>query len=277
MLSSNLTTPSFSGLGSVRLTTPPKLCVMGDAFTGKTLMLGRLAKCPSLKYIYFFDCDNGLITIMNDSTLTEGEKAKIIPVVVDSMEGVQHLTAAIFNDAIPKVVCTSHARYQCAECIAAKAPLVTLNLKSLDPKETLLVVDSGKAITDAAIEQIRGKLPGAYKFEISDFGKLKGIVETFLRQMKQYRLPVAVPTGLERGKAEGSALEKIYPLFGSSATAPIAMMYFSDVILARVGQEGYEYVCLPKQAPAYGVGSRSGVDLKAPEVDKANPLAEFFK
>ena len=252
-----------------------KMVIFGDGFTGKTRAAGRLAK---LGYtLVYIDMDNASLTLKNDPGLTDEDKSRILLIPINDIEGIANLAVTLFDAKKQKSICRTHGFYNCARCVMQKAPVDVIDLTKFDPETTIVVLDSGRAITDAAIEKVRGDRGGDYKFQLDDWGALSGIMNTFLRQQKQYPMHTILLTGVEYTKNEANPLMKSYPQLGSSTTSGNSIMYFSDLVYASNDAQGYKYVCLPHQARGYAVGSRLGIDLLAPGLSKDIILGPFFK
>jgi hypothetical protein len=254
----------------------PKICLYGDAFTGKTLMAGRLAL---LGYdVFYVDLDNATATLRNDELLTDEAKSRLFVLPVADLAAVGELTWTFFDPKKQKGICEEHGRYLCTGCTVNKKPMATIDLEPLDPKRTIVVLDSGGSLTDASIDKVRGTRPPDYLFQQPDWGMLRNILAIFLRQLKFHKLPTVFLTSVDYSKAEGSLMQKGYPAFGSSTLSPEVPKYFTETIYASTDASGkYSYVCLPAQAPKFAVGCRRPVDLKDKSVDQNNILSAFFK
>ena len=254
-----------------KLTANHAYLVYGETKTGKTALLGTIAKLPECKRLFFFDLENGVSTIFNpDVGLTDEELSKI---EIISIEDTKQRPSAILTvgkaltNAEGASICEKHGRESCPDCLKAKLPLIKFKLSDLGPGDWV-VIDSGSQLGESALNFVTKDRPVEYKLSFNDYGdagRLLHNIFSTVQQATHCKFVVATHT-IDIGEGEdGTKNVKTYPWVGTRNFSKNVGKYFGTVIFTDKKLNKHIAGSSSTYSPRVLTGSRLGLrfeDLK---------------
>jgi len=253
-------------LNTIPKTDPQTVLVFGPPKSGKTQLVGQLAE----KYdLLWFDLERGYSTLFKlpDAYQERINLIKIpdtpeFPIAVETMRKVVKYA--------PVIICNEHGKVACMICKRENAPTELIDLSSLDPATTIVVIDSLTQFTASAIAHINKGNPDDYKFEFDDWGRLKQIVEPFLSSIQGARYNIVCISHEEEVEMENGR-KKIVPVCGSSKTSRNTAKNFGHVVYCELKNKKHVAASSTDYLNNVVTGSRSDMMLES-----GNTLLDIF-
>ena len=169
-------------LNQIKQNSYQKTIIYGASKTGKTRMIGRLAKTHKLLW---FDTENGINTLLDPTNLDKEYLSNITYIKLpDSFEEPLAAQALmkVFSFKETKI-CDTHGIVDCPTCLKEKAEFTTVDLKKL-PEGTIVVVDSLAQLVNSWMNHIARGKPEGYKFQFDDWALLGVYGKKFLTNIQ---------------------------------------------------------------------------------------------
>lgn len=247
----------------------------GAPFTGKTHMLGELAKEFNVLWI---DLDNGKSTLLASLPDDALERIEYIHLKDTPQNPCAVLTLlSMFESTAPGWICEKHSAWNCLACRAEKANAFQIDLTKLTPANNwVIVVDSGTQFAQSGLMYVCQKKN--ISFEDGDkasftIWNMQGMyINKLFSMIQQGNNHVAV-TAHEFEVQMPDKTKKIVASIGTRAVATNFGKYFDNMIrLAKIGTK-HEAYSLTTDAPQCETGSRFEVDIRKPDTT----ICDFFK
>lgn len=233
-----------------------RVCVYGPPKSGKTELVGKLAKHFNL---IWFDAEKGWTTLLK---MPEEMQANINIISVPDSK-----TFPICVETWLKVIqgkkvdiCEEHGKVACALCKKDGKHREEIELAST-PADTIIVFDSLTQYTQSAIANITKSQPDDYKLQHDDWGNLKVLVEKFLSQVQAANYNIVCITHEEEVEMEDGR-KKIVPVCGSSKSSRNTAKYFDHVIYCEVKNKKHVAGSSTIYSNSMITGSRTDVEME---------------
>ena len=259
--------------------TAKRLMVFGGPTTGKTTLVGAIAK----KYkVLWLDLDQGIDTLYQSLTDTELERIEYIR-VADTMAN------PIACDTLTKMfvtggkgyICEDHSAWNCPKCRAKASEFFVIDMAELTlANDWVIVVDSGTHFSESCIHRVLDNS----SIDITLAGK--NDKATFAVYMAQgamlHKLLTSIQNGVNSVVMTAHELEvempdkskKLVPSMGTTKFARTINSYFSSVIRTSQVNGGFKVESLAGCSRAADVGGSPNLDLNDTKVticDFLNP------
>lgn len=238
---------------------PQKTIIYGATKTGKTRMIGRLAKTRKLLW---FDTESGYQTLFDAANLDPQYRGNInlirLPDSTDEPLAARALnTIFSFKEAN---ICQAHGINNCPECKKANAPFDTINLRKLEPG-TVVVVDSLSQLVNSWTAVIAKDKPFGYKFQFDDWALLGTYGKGFLTNIQSAPIDIIV-TSREMEVILEDGSKKLVPNGGTrNFSCDVAGFFDHVVYTSMVGKRHAQGSSTGYTSTAI-VGSRSNVSTE---------------
>jgi len=248
----------------------PKILVFGPPKSGKTRMVGTIAKMPEYDKVVWFDNENGIETLVSavnaDGTplLTEAEMEKIEVIQMDDTKDsplAAETMLKAFSSKKPVAICSTHGKVECKECKVAKEEFISFSLPSSDHR-TAVVIDSLSQLGDSVFNLELLKYD--YNHNMKYWGEFYTDMGNLLSMVQTARCTVVAITheiSVEEDKTQ-KVLE-VAPLCGSKPFSRKIGKYFGHVIYKTIELKKYKAISTALWKPTVRAGTRTNVDVNA--------------
>lgn len=255
-----------------------KILVYGPPKSGKTALVGALAQDFKL---WWFDCENGIKTLMNPAVLKPEFRKNIsvfnvpdnraYPIAIDVFR-------KLFKGGDYKF-CYLHGAHNCPVCSkeAAAKWSDTINLSKFTDKD-ILVIDSWTQVSDSAANKVTLKewqKDDEYKMTFDDY-RMQGMYQTeVLSKIQVANINICVISH-EIDVEKDDKKEKIVPVAGTRNYSKTVAKYFDEVIHIQVLNGRHTAHSATTWQNTHLTGGRSGIRLEDSKPDKPIGLKEIF-
>lgn len=247
-------------LSSITHTQTHRVLVYGEPKSGKTQLVGELAKHFPLLW---FDLENGYETLFKlpkeaqeRIDLIKVPDTKVYPIAIETM-----LKVITGN---PLDICLEHGKVSCPLCNKASKEFQKVGLNTLPP-ETIVVVDSLTQLANSAMNHLTKSQDELYKPDWGDYRNQGQLMDKFLSQVQQSKfsnvcITHVVETEMEDGK------KKLVPVAGTTSFSRNTAKYFDHVVYCEVKNKKHAFASSTTYSNSVMTGSRSDVELEKKEV-----------
>lgn len=248
-----------------------KILIYGAAFTGKTTIVGELAE----KYdLIWFDLESGH-SVLRNLPLSYQEKITLIPILDTPSNPIAISTLRKVVKGAGSV-CDTHGLFNCQACIKNNASLNHLDFspaKKEENKNKILVIDSLTQLTSSAINFVCLGKDDDYKLTHNDWGKVSGLLETFLGFLRVLQVKMACISHEKELEMEDKR-KLLAPVTGSSTFSRKIGRSFDELIYAEVKNKKHYFYSSTTSSLSAVAGSRSNILIE--KMDKPS-LLPFFE
>jgi len=231
-----------------------RVIVYGASFSGKSLLVGKLAEHFNLVWI---DLEAG-----------HGVLYQLPPAYQERIEIVDLPDTRSYPIAIETVlklvkgavdICEAHGKVNCMICRKDNAPTVHVDASSF-PLDTILVIDTLTQLSNSAIANITRGQPDDYKLDYNDWGNLGKLLDTVLSHVQQAHYNVIFISHENEVVTEGKKTT-LAPTGGTRNFSRNITKYFTDVVYLE--RKNRKHTCISSTTSSTSViaGSQSGIDL----------------
>lgn len=245
----------------------PKVLIYGDSGTGKTELATTLAREFN---VIVLDLDNSLESwrkLPQDCW----PRITYVRIVEDVKSPKAHVTVnRILGGTGTIKLCVAHGRETCLECARKAAKPYEINLDSLNPDNTVIVIDNQTRYSDSHFAAVTDDIDlegvgNGHKPEFDHWGSLMNRMNNFQNLVQYCRFPTVVISHSQFLEVK-QGQNAFYPMGGSRKTmASLGRIYSTIVFMFRQGQ-GFASTSNGLRYPMSLAKSREDID-----VDVSNP------
>lgn len=269
----------LSELRDKKLSEPRHICVYGSPKTGKTELVGALAKDF---HLWFLSLDGGFKTLMQPTSaaypyldnidLFYIRDSQLYPMAVETI--LKTLRVPPRNVEI----CEKHSKVACPVCAKDGSPVGKLPLADFTAKD-ILVIDSYSQLMASVMNNIMKDDLSKDNFDSKsswdDWRKQGSISDRFGSTIQVAPYNVIVITHETLTEMEDGT-KKIAPVGGTRNKSADFSMFFDDVVYCELVNGEYRAYSSGEKKTRIVVGSRTGKKLQD-EKGKQLGLVELFK
>lgn len=253
------------------------ICVYGSPKTGKTELIGGLAK---QFHLWVLDLDGG--------TKTWARKDSAAAPYLDNIEVFRLPDTQMYPIAIETVlkvlkggeckICHAHGKVDCPVCKKDMPDAFSaINVSTMDPAKDVLVIDNYSTLMDSCLNYLkRAELAkDDFSTEWADWRKQGGMSDRICSTIQNARFNVVIATHETNSVQEGGG-KKIAPIGGTRNFSADFAKYWDDIVYTELVNGKYRALCDAADKSSIILGSRTGKKLQD---DKGNQLGllELFK
>ncbi|EKD22458.1 MAG: hypothetical protein ACD_86C00003G0021 [uncultured bacterium] len=255
------------------------ILLYGNPKTGKTRLVGTVAKIPEIKRIFWFDLENGAETLLH-MNLSPDELDKINLIAIsDTREiprGIETVLKA-FSSKTPIKICDLHGKVGCIECEKTKASSVEFCMNSLT-KSDLVVIDSGSQLGDSALALAMAGRDITAKPGYDEYGMASKYLSDILSiiQAAFYTNFVVITHVIPiEEEMNGVKRDRYFPLMGTRAMCQKVAKYFGTVVFVEIKMGKHAAGSSSLYRGDATTGSRTNAKIEASkELDMRSILVE---
>jgi hypothetical protein len=232
-----------------------RVIVYGESFSGKSLLVGRLAE--HFKLIWM-DLENG-----------HGVLYQLPPAFQENIEIVALPDTRSYPIAIetmlkvvkgPVDICELHGKVSCMVCKRNNIEPIHVDVNSITP-DTILVIDSTTQLSNSAISNITKNQPDDYKLDYDDWGNLGKLLDIIFSHIQQASYNVVVIAHVNEVVTEGKKTT-LSPTGGTRNFSRNLPKYFTDVVYLERKNKKHTCISTTTSSTSVIAGSQSGVILE---------------
>lgn len=232
-----------------------RVVVYGASFSGKSLLVGKLAEHFKLLWV---DLEAG-----------HGVLYQLPPAFQENIEIVSLPDTRSYPIAIetmlklvkgPVDICELHGKVSCMVCKRNDAETVHVDVNSMQP-DTILVVDTLTQLSNSAISNITKGEPDDYKLNFDDYGNLGKLLDIVLSHIQQASYNVVVISHENEVVTEGKKTT-LSPTGGTRNFSRNITKYFTDVVYLERKNKKHTCISTTTSSTSVIAGSQSGVALE---------------
>lgn len=241
--------------------TPQHVCVYGAPKSGKTQLIGSLAK-EGFKLIWF-DLEKGVSTLLKPGLLTDEELSRItyLPIVDTKEAPIAHATIDRIVRGGKFSICEEHGRIDCPLCKRDGSSFTDIDIpiKGFDPN-TIVVVDSFTQLSISVTNTILKDKSIDYQETLHDFRNQGNYLNRMFGYIQQAPFHI-VGTAHETEAEREDGTTRIVPSIGSRNYAITCAKFFSDVVYMDKVNKEHKAFSLTNYSNKVLTGSRLEVNV----------------
>lgn len=231
-----------------------RVIVYGASFSGKSLLVGKLAEHFNLVWV---DLEAGHGVLYQLPSAYQ-ERIEVVN-VPDTRSYPMAIETVLKLVKGPVDICELHGKCACMVCQRNEADTVHVDVNNMDGN-SILVIDTLTQLSNSAISNITKAQPDDYKLNYDDWGNLGKLLDTVLSHVQQARYNVVVISHENEVTTEGKKTT-LAPTGGTRNFSRNITKYFTDVVYLE--RKNKKHTCISSTTSSTSViaGSQSGVDL----------------
>ena len=255
-------------LSTIEAPSTHRVCVFGGPKSGKTELVGKLAKSYNLTYL---DLENGSLTLRK---LPPALQSNINLIAIHDTRALPIASETVFKilTGSPQKVCCAHGKINCPICAKTSAPYDEVNLSTFGPRD-ILVIDSLTQLANSVMANITRGKPEDYKFEWDDYRAQGTRMDLALSLVQQAPFNVICITHEAEVEMEDKR-KLLVPIAGTANFSRNTAKYFDHVVYCGKQGSKHVYGSSTTYRPNVLTGSRTDVAL---EKSTEPSLFEIFK
>lgn len=235
-----------------------RVIVYGASFSGKSLLVGKLAEHYKLVWLDL-EAGHGVLYQLpkewhDNIEIVDLPDTRSYPIAIETM-------LKLVKGAVS--ICESHGKVGCMVCKKAEADFVNVDVTSMD-SDTILVIDTLTQLSNSAIANITKSQPDDYKLNYDDWGNLGKLLDIVLSHIQQANYNVIVISHENEVTPEGKGKSAtLAPTGGTRNFSRNITKYFTDVVYLERKNKKHTCISTTTSATTVIAGSQSNVDLAA--------------
>lgn len=231
-----------------------RVIVYGASFSGKSLLVGKLAEHFNLVWV---DLEAGHGVLYQ---LPEAYQERIEVVDLPDTRSYPIAIETVLKIVKgPVDICEQHGKVSCMVCRKAEGDTVHVDVTSFGT-DTILVIDTLTQLSNSAISNITKNQPDDYKLNYDDWGNLGKLLDTVLSHVQQAHYNVVVISHENEVTTEGKRTT-LAPTGGTRNFSRNITKYFTDVVYLERKNKKHTCISTTTSSTSVIAGSQSGVDL----------------
>lgn len=243
-------------LSSKKQSATKRVIVYGASFSGKSLLVGKLAEHFKLVWLDL-EAGHGVLYQLPEAwhaniEIVDLPDTRSYPIAIETM-------LKLVKGAVS--ICEAHGKCSCMVCKKAEADFVDVDVNSFDGN-TILVVDTLTQLSNSAIANITKNQPDDYKLNYDDWGNLGKLLDIVLSHIQQANYNVIVISHENEVTPEGKGKSAtLAPTGGTRNFSRNITKYFTDVVYLERKNKKHTCISTTTSATTVIAGSQSNVDL----------------
>jgi hypothetical protein len=255
-------------LSQKTLTNTTRIAIVGLSGTGKSTLAAELSK---KFHLHWFTLDNDSDILLKlppeqqqNVELYDIPDSASFPAAADTL-------MKLFKAKSGKI-CHKHGVFNCPNCTKnAPEDFSPIDFTALDPKEDIVVIDTGSQLSHSILAKATQGQPVDYKPERDDWGALRKWTEFFYSEFQAARFNLvvifhAIEAEMEDGKS------KIVPAFGSKDMSSKISGAFSHVVYTDIINKRHRAFTRSTEFGNVLTKSRTDFDISALETPSLIPI-----
>ena len=233
-----------------------RVIVYGASFSGKSLLVGKLAEHYNLIWI---DMEQGHGVLHQ---LPEEWKEKIDIIELPDTRSYPIAIETVLKLVKGKVsICEEHGKCGCMVCKKEDKEFTEVDFNNL-PEDTIIVFDTLSQLTSSAIANITKHQPDDYKLQFDDWGHLGGLLDIVLSHIQQASCNVICISHVNEVQTPDKKTA-LTPTGGTKNFSSNITKYFTDVVYLE--RKNKKHTCISSTTAATNIiaGSQTNIDLAA--------------
>tara|TARA_R110002096_G_scaffold124917_5_gene269927 strand:- start:2253 stop:3170 length:918 start_codon:yes stop_codon:yes gene_type:complete len=232
-----------------------RVVVYGASFSGKSLLVGKLAEHFKLLWVDL-EAGHGVLyqlpaSFQENIEIVSLPDTRSYPIAIETM---LKLVKG------PVDICELHGKVSCMVCKRNDAETVHVDVNSMQP-DTILVVDTLTQLSNSAISNITKGEPDDYKLSFDDYGNLGKLLDIVLSHIQQASYNVVVISHENEVVTEGKKTT-LSPTGGTRNFSRNITKYFTDVVYLERKNKKHTCISTTTSSTSVIAGSQSGVALE---------------
>tara|TARA_R110000744_G_scaffold31727_2_gene74566 strand:- start:1204 stop:2121 length:918 start_codon:yes stop_codon:yes gene_type:complete len=232
-----------------------RVIVYGASFSGKSLLVGKLAEHFNLLWVDL-EAGHGVLYQLPPAYQ---EKIEIVslPDTRSYPIGIETMLKLVKG---PVDICELHGKVNCMVCKRNDADVIHVDVNSMQP-DTILVIDTLTQLSNSAISNITKGQPDDYKLNFDDYGNLGKLLDIVLSHIQQANYNVIVISHENEVVTEGKKTT-LSPTGGTRNFSRNITKYFTDVVYLERKNKKHTCISTTTSSTSVIAGSQSGVALE---------------
>lgn len=231
-----------------------RVIVYGASFSGKSLLVGKLAEHFKLVWLDL-EAGHGVLYQLPEAwhaniEIVDLPDTRSYPIAIETM-------LKLVKGAVS--ICEAHGKCSCMVCKKAEAEFVEVDVNSFG-SDTILVIDTLTQLSNSAIANITKNQPDDYKLNYDDWGNLGKLLDIVLSHIQQANYNVIVISHENEVTTEGKRTT-LAPTGGTRNFSRNITKYFTDVVYLERKNKKHTCISTTTSATTVIAGSQSNVDL----------------
>ena len=241
-------------LSSKKQSQTKRVIVYGASFSGKTLLVGKLAEHFNLIWIDM-EAGHGVLHQLPEEwtdriEIVELPDTRSYPIAIETV-------LKLVKGAVS--ICEEHGKCSCMLCKKEEKEFIEVDFNNL-PKDTILVFDTLSQLTSSAIANITKNKPDDYKLQYDDWGALGGLLDIVLSHIQQASCNVICISHVNEVETPDKRTT-LTPTGGTRKFSSNITKYFTDVVYLE--RKNKKHTCISSTTAATNIvaGSQTNIDL----------------
>lgn len=258
---------------------PQRVVVFGDAKTGKTELVGKLAE---EFHLWFFDLENGSVVLrklpaawQENIELFKIPDTRTYPIAIETMRKV--------TTGHQLLICRLHGKVNCplipCKGHSEESPQADkICLRDFGSKD-VLIMDSGTQLGNSAINAIIRLQEEDYKPGWEDYRKQGTLLDGVLSAFQQAWYHVCMICHTTQARMEDESKTKLVPVCGTDNFSRNVAKYFDHVVYCEIGTGTHKFGSKTTYRPQILTGSRTDQTIESMAIASLLPFfrGEIFK
>lgn len=261
----------MSALSDYAMEETKRIVVYGDPFTGKTTLVGKLAKDFKLKW---FDLEKGISSVIRNVPKEFHGNIELFQIPDTKVNPIAAETLLKVLDGGKCVICEPHGKVSCPLCAKdTNAKFSEICLRDMQQDE-ILVIDSATQLSSSIMNHITRNQKAEYKPDWDDYSVQGRLLDKMFTQMQGGDFNCVVISHAALVSTENEKLSKLVPIGGTSNYSRTFAKFFDDIVYCELLNGKHRFSSKTGANNSVITGSKSNIAIE--ELAEAS-LIPFFK